>query len=34
MIPWILNDYMKKREANAFVYDINDPAFRANPAYQ
>ncbi len=34
MIPWILDDYMAKREANAFKYDINDPVFRANPAYQ
>ena len=34
MIPWILDDYLAKRAANAFKYDINDPAFRANPAYQ
>jgi galactofuranose transport system substrate-binding protein len=34
MIPWILDDYMAKRAAHAFKYDINDPAFRANPAYQ
>jgi ABC-type sugar transport system substrate-binding protein len=34
MIPWILDDYMKKREANAFNHDINDAAFRVNPAYQ
>jgi ABC-type sugar transport system substrate-binding protein len=34
MIPWILDDYMAKRAANAFKYDINDPVFRANPAYQ
>jgi hypothetical protein len=33
-IPWILDDYMAKRAANAFKYDINDPVFRANPAYQ
>src|SRR5271166_3644724 len=34
MIPWLLDDYMAKRAANAFKYDINDPVFRANPAYQ
>jgi ABC-type sugar transport system substrate-binding protein len=34
MIPWILDDYMTKRAANAFKYDINDPVFRANPAYK
>ena len=33
LIPWILNDYMAKREANAFVYDINNAVFRENPAY-
>lgn len=33
MIPWILDDYMAKRAANAFKYDINDPVFRENPAY-
>jgi ABC-type sugar transport system substrate-binding protein len=34
LIPWILDDYMAKRAAHAFKYDINDPAFRANPAYK
>ncbi|MFY9988028.1 MAG: sugar ABC transporter substrate-binding protein [Chthoniobacterales bacterium] len=33
LIPWILNDYMTKRAANAFVYDINNAVFRENPAY-
>jgi ABC-type sugar transport system substrate-binding protein len=33
LIPWILNDYMAKREANAFIYDINNAVFRENPAY-
>jgi ABC-type sugar transport system substrate-binding protein len=33
MIPWILDDYMAKRNANAFKYDITDAAFRVNPAY-
>jgi len=34
LIPWIQEDYLAKRAANAFKYDINDPVFRANPAYQ
>ena len=34
LIPWILDDYMTKRDAKAFKFDINDPAFRAQPAYQ
>jgi ABC-type sugar transport system substrate-binding protein len=34
MIPWILDDYMAKRAAKAFIYDINDPAFKANPNYK
>jgi hypothetical protein len=37
LIPWIQDDYLPtlaKRAANAFKYDINDPVFRANPAYQ
>src|ERR1700738_1962637 len=34
MIPWVLDDYMAKRAAHAFKYDINDPVFRGNPAYQ
>ena len=34
LIPWILDDYMAKRTANAFKYDINDPVFRENPAYK
>jgi ABC-type sugar transport system substrate-binding protein len=33
LIPWILNDYMSKREANAFIYDINNAVFRENPSY-
>jgi ABC-type sugar transport system substrate-binding protein len=33
LIPWILNDYMAKRDANAFIYDINNAVFRENPAY-
>jgi hypothetical protein len=27
------DDYMKKRDAGAFIHDINDPSFKANPAY-
>ncbi len=34
MIPWILDDYMAKRKAHAFIYDINNAVFRANPAYK
>lgn len=34
MIPWILNDYMAKRKAGAFIYDMNNPVFRANPDYK
>lgn len=33
LIPWVLEDYMSKRKANAFVYDINDPLFKENPGY-
>ena len=29
----IHDDYLAKREAGAFVYDINDPSFRTNPDY-
>ncbi|MBV9674531.1 MAG: substrate-binding domain-containing protein [Verrucomicrobia bacterium] len=34
MIPWFRDEYLQKRAAHAFKYDINDPVFRANPAYQ
>jgi len=34
MIPSILNDYMAKRAAHAFIYDMNNPVFRANPSYK
>jgi hypothetical protein len=34
MVPWILEDYMAKRKANAFIWDINDPSFIANPDYK
>ena len=34
LIPWILDDYMAKRKAHAFVYDITSPVFRVNPAYK
>lgn len=33
LIPFIHDDYMKKRAAGAFIYDINDPAFKLNPGY-
>jgi hypothetical protein len=34
MIPWILDDYMAKRDAKAFKFDINDPSFRTDPDYK
>jgi ABC-type sugar transport system substrate-binding protein len=34
MIPWILEDYMAKRAANAFIWDINNAAFRENTSYR
>ncbi len=34
MTPWILDDYMKKRAAKAFKFDINDPVMRVNPDYK
>jgi ABC-type sugar transport system substrate-binding protein len=34
LVPFIHDDYMAKREAGAFVHDINDPAFRENPDYK
>ena len=33
LVPFFHDDYMKKRDAKAFIYDINDPSFRANPGY-
>jgi ABC-type sugar transport system substrate-binding protein len=33
LVPFLHDDYMTKRDAGAFVYDINDPAFRSNPGY-
>ncbi|MGA2764762.1 MAG: sugar ABC transporter substrate-binding protein [Spirochaetia bacterium] len=34
MIPWLLDDYMTKRAAKAFIFDISNPVFRKNPSYQ
>ena len=34
LVPWIHDDYMRKRDAKAFNYDINNPAMRVNPAYK
>jgi hypothetical protein len=34
MIPWKTDDYIKKRDAKAFKFDINDPVFRENPDYK
>nr|WP_272214541.1 hypothetical protein [Marinicella sp. W31]MDC2880162.1 hypothetical protein [Marinicella sp. W31] len=33
LVPFFHDDYMAKRDAGAFVYDINDPQFRDNPDY-
>ena len=33
LVPYNHDDYMKKRDAGAFVYDMSDPSFRANPNY-
>ena len=33
LVPFFHDDYMKKRDAGAFVYDINDPSFREQPGY-
>ena len=33
LVPYNHDDYMKKRDAGAFIYDINDPAFKPNPGY-
>ncbi|MGO9412634.1 MAG: substrate-binding domain-containing protein [Spirochaetia bacterium] len=34
LIPWITENYLAKRAAGAFVYDISDPLFKPNPAYK
>jgi ABC-type sugar transport system substrate-binding protein len=34
MVPWIRDDYLKKRAAGAFIYDINNAVFRENPDYK
>jgi ABC-type sugar transport system substrate-binding protein len=34
MVPWVLADYLAKREANSFIWDINDASFIANPDYK
>jgi ABC-type sugar transport system substrate-binding protein len=33
LVPFFHDDYMKKRAAHAFIYDINDPSFREQPGY-
>ncbi|PYE30785.1 ABC-type sugar transport system substrate-binding protein [Rhizobium sp. PP-WC-1G-195] len=33
LVPFFQDDYMKKRDAGAFIYDINDPSFRLNAGY-
>jgi len=34
LIPWKLDDYLAKRKANAFKWDINDPANIENTSYK
>lgn len=34
LVPWVFEDYMAKRKANAFMYDINDSLFKENPSYK
>ncbi len=34
MVPWVLADYLAKRQANAFIWDITDASFIANPDYK
>lgn len=34
LVPFFHDDYMKKRDAGAFVYDINNPVFKENPSYK
>lgn len=33
LVPFVHDDYMKKRDASAFIHDINDPAFQVNAGY-
>jgi len=33
LIPWETQNYLAKRAAGAFVYDISNPLFKPNPAY-
>jgi len=34
LIPWVFEDYMAKRQSNAFIYEINDPLFKENTDYR
>lgn len=34
LVPYLHDDYFKKRDAKAFKFDINDPQFKANPEYK
>lgn len=34
LVPFFHDDYMEKRDNNAFIYDINDPIFQENPSYK
>ena len=33
LVPWVFDDYMAKRKANAFIWDITNDAFKADPSY-
>jgi ABC-type sugar transport system substrate-binding protein len=32
-VPYIKEDYFRKRDAGAFVYDLKDPKFEVQPGY-
>ncbi|MGA2765595.1 MAG: sugar ABC transporter substrate-binding protein [Spirochaetia bacterium] len=34
MIPWLTGNYMAKRAAKAFIFDIDNPVFQKDPAYE
>ena len=34
LVPFFHDDYMKKRDAKAFVFDLNNAVFKENPSYK
>ncbi|MDT4761131.1 substrate-binding domain-containing protein [Sphaerochaeta sp. PS] len=34
LVPFFHDDYMKKRDSNAFIFDIKNPIFQENPSYK